>query len=61
MTKEYIARVVVKLNIRANDDTEINDILNEMGYHFEHSQNGVGNIIGTEIIDWTYDEVKERM
>ena len=53
--RKVTIEVKVKLLIHADEDIEISDVINEMGYEFIYSEPGA-EIIDTEIEDY---EVKD--
>lgn len=57
MARKVYVEAKVKLIIRANDDADIDEVLNEMDYSFSDTT-GKADIEDTEILDWEITDSK---
>lgn len=57
MARKVYVEAKVKLIIHANDDADIDEVLNEMDYSFSDTT-GKADIEDTEILDWEITDSK---
>lgn len=56
-TRKVYVDVTVRLIIRADEDQDIDEVLQEMDYNFTANESSNADIEGTEITDWELVDV----
>lgn len=57
MARKVYVNLKVRLVVVANDDTNVNQVLQDMEYDFR-DQSGEADIVDTEIVDWEITDAK---
>jgi hypothetical protein len=57
MARKVYVNLKVRLVVVANDDANVNQVLQDMEYDFR-DQSGEADIVDTEIVDWEIADAK---